>query len=243
MQKKDTCPICLKHWTTYGTHRLCCLKCGHLFGLSCIHHQKSCPLCQISIRSNDIRYLYPKYHNNIQKSDLDNIKSNILKKKQTVDLINMNLEEAKITEVQREKQLEKYENEILELKSYLAINNNKKQVEREMELNLKQIIHINDTENCRLLIYEPTCNQIIVTVGNEIKIIDLPSLQIHTCTKIHNQQIRGLSVHKKNIRSVLSVGLDKKFAIIDTRSNKIAYNVITDYALWSCCWSTSIESR
>ncbi|ERL93676.1 hypothetical protein D910_10964 [Dendroctonus ponderosae] len=28
----STCPVCLESWTNCGDHRICCLKCGHLFG-------------------------------------------------------------------------------------------------------------------------------------------------------------------------------------------------------------------
>lgn len=31
-----TCPICLDSWEMSGDHRLVALKCGHLFGNSCI---------------------------------------------------------------------------------------------------------------------------------------------------------------------------------------------------------------
>ena len=31
-----SCTICLEPWTNTGYHRLCCLKCGHLYGKSCI---------------------------------------------------------------------------------------------------------------------------------------------------------------------------------------------------------------
>lgn len=30
------CPICFEPWGSSGDHRVCCLACGHLFGLSCI---------------------------------------------------------------------------------------------------------------------------------------------------------------------------------------------------------------
>lgn len=30
------CPICFDAWTSHGAHRIVSLKCGHLFGLSCI---------------------------------------------------------------------------------------------------------------------------------------------------------------------------------------------------------------
>lgn len=32
----DTCTICFEAWTTAGEHRLAALRCGHLFGYTCI---------------------------------------------------------------------------------------------------------------------------------------------------------------------------------------------------------------
>lgn len=28
----NICPVCLEAWTNCGDHRICSLKCGHLFG-------------------------------------------------------------------------------------------------------------------------------------------------------------------------------------------------------------------
>lgn len=32
----ETCSICFEPWTTSGEHRLATLRCGHLFGFTCI---------------------------------------------------------------------------------------------------------------------------------------------------------------------------------------------------------------
>ncbi|KAL0024281.1 hypothetical protein WJX79_002773 [Trebouxia sp. C0005] len=57
-----SCTICLEPWTNTGDHRLCCLKCGHLFGKSCIvrwvKSNKRCPQCSSRARIADIRNLY-----------------------------------------------------------------------------------------------------------------------------------------------------------------------------------------
>lgn len=56
------CPICLFTWNSTGPHRVCCLKCGHLFGKSCIEkwvrQQKSCPQCNQKAVKSDIRVLF-----------------------------------------------------------------------------------------------------------------------------------------------------------------------------------------
>jgi len=57
------CPICLEPWTSSGKHRICSLRCGHLFGRSCVDkwlasgHVK-CPQCNAPAKRPDIRILY-----------------------------------------------------------------------------------------------------------------------------------------------------------------------------------------
>nr|XP_043639578.1 E3 ubiquitin-protein ligase CIP8 [Erigeron canadensis] len=59
------CPICFEPWTSCGTHQICCLPCGHLYGLSCIkkwlYQRRSsgkCPQCNSLCTFKDVRVLY-----------------------------------------------------------------------------------------------------------------------------------------------------------------------------------------
>ncbi|XP_031619782.1 E3 ubiquitin-protein ligase RFWD3-like [Contarinia nasturtii] len=64
----STCSICLDSWESKGEHRLVSLKCGHLFGDSCIRrwiHEcapqaKCCPTCKNKAAPRDLRPLYAK---------------------------------------------------------------------------------------------------------------------------------------------------------------------------------------
>nr|GEU69862.1 E3 ubiquitin-protein ligase RFWD3-like isoform X1 [Tanacetum cinerariifolium] len=49
-----SCSICYEACTSGGKHRICCLPCGHVYGLSCIH--KWLPFHQGS--NKDVRILY-----------------------------------------------------------------------------------------------------------------------------------------------------------------------------------------
>ncbi|PWA56387.1 Zinc finger, RING/FYVE/PHD-type [Artemisia annua] len=60
------CPICDKPFTPGGNHRVCCLPCGHMYGMSCINSllQQSqssgkCPTCKTLCTLKDVRLLYP----------------------------------------------------------------------------------------------------------------------------------------------------------------------------------------
>ncbi|KAJ4704979.1 E3 ubiquitin-protein ligase RFWD3 [Melia azedarach] len=59
------CPICMDAWTNNGSHHICCLPCGHIYGLSCIKRwlqqgQSSgkCPQCNQKCSLKDVRKLF-----------------------------------------------------------------------------------------------------------------------------------------------------------------------------------------
>lgn len=56
------CCVCFESGSKDGPHRLVSLKCGHLFGQSCIKQwmetKKKCPTCDKSIGKSDMRQLF-----------------------------------------------------------------------------------------------------------------------------------------------------------------------------------------
>ncbi|KAG0049119.1 RING finger and WD repeat domain-containing protein 3 [Gryganskiella cystojenkinii] len=67
--EESICSICFEPWTNSGLHRLISIKCGHLFGESCIvkwmgHKSQSgkakCPECNTEFKRRDIRRIWSK---------------------------------------------------------------------------------------------------------------------------------------------------------------------------------------
>lgn len=57
----STCMICMEEWTIGSEHRVCCLRCGHLFGRSCIERwikdrgsNAKCPSCNKPTKRRDL---------------------------------------------------------------------------------------------------------------------------------------------------------------------------------------------
>jgi hypothetical protein len=73
--EEEVCSICLEAWTNSGSHRLVCLKCGHLFGEACIDKwiksNPKCPQCNRPSKRTDIRRLYSKSIKVIDTAELD----------------------------------------------------------------------------------------------------------------------------------------------------------------------------
>nr|GEY20431.1 zinc finger, RING/FYVE/PHD-type [Tanacetum cinerariifolium] len=62
----DDCSICYNPSTTHGKHQICCLPCGHMYGLSCIKKWLllsssggKCPQCNTLCSFQDAILLYP----------------------------------------------------------------------------------------------------------------------------------------------------------------------------------------
>ncbi|VDP09742.1 unnamed protein product [Soboliphyme baturini] len=59
----SACTICFEPYTSVGSHRVVCLRCGHLFGKKCINRwlaeirgsRKFCPTCKQPCKRSDIR--------------------------------------------------------------------------------------------------------------------------------------------------------------------------------------------
>lgn len=64
LEEASKCPICMDVWTSDGEHRVVAIKCGHIYGMSCITRWidtalSRCPQCQEAITIEDVRVLYP----------------------------------------------------------------------------------------------------------------------------------------------------------------------------------------
>ncbi|KAI4365271.1 hypothetical protein MLD38_021268 [Melastoma candidum] len=74
------CPICYQGWSDGGDHSICCLPCGHVFGMSCIkrwlqQQKKSgkCPKCNASCTVKGIRKLYATQLTTVDEESLKRI--------------------------------------------------------------------------------------------------------------------------------------------------------------------------
>lgn len=108
-----TCPICLDNWEMSGEHRLSSLKCGHLFGESCIRRWlqesarqsglKVCPQCKTKAHPKDIRYLYAKRLRAIDRSEEHRMRDELIQERSKnqnieLELATMKLSYAQVTQ-------------------------------------------------------------------------------------------------------------------------------------------------
>ncbi|KAG6923404.1 ring finger and WD repeat domain 3 [Chelydra serpentina] len=83
-EEGDTCAICFEQWTNAGEHRLSALRCGHLFGYTCIvrwlkGQAGKCPQCNKKAKRSDVVVLYARTLKALDTSEQERMKSSLEK--------------------------------------------------------------------------------------------------------------------------------------------------------------------
>ncbi|KAM3609835.1 uncharacterized protein V6R79_020946 [Siganus canaliculatus] len=80
----DTCTICFEAWTTAGEHRLAALRCGHLFGYTCIARwlkaqgaAAKCPQCNKKAKRSDVVLLYAPRLRALDNTEQESLKKSL----------------------------------------------------------------------------------------------------------------------------------------------------------------------
>ncbi|KAK9882416.1 hypothetical protein WA026_020937 [Henosepilachna vigintioctopunctata] len=247
------CPICLDNWTNSGEHRICSLKCGHLFGHSCIirwlqmQTKRSCPTCKKKVMKTDIRFIYAKKLIAVDTSELDEIKQkldNMIDEKNKMQLElskficrehSLNQEIAKL-----KTQLNTFKNNpLLFSVSSAKMDNSHIKVKLYMDKSL-DICHLG---GCRVFDTSPNLDLIMANVkspnplfpGFGLRKISISQYKPLAFLPLHSGQIRDISFQNSK---VLTVSMDKSFKITDSISNSNICSLHQTMPLWSCCWDT-----
>ncbi|XP_076675971.1 ring finger and WD repeat domain 3 isoform X2 [Andrena cerasifolii] len=254
----QSCPICMDLWTTSGEHRLCCLRCGHLFGHSCILRwlqnsctgpNRRCPQCNRKAAVKDIRMLYAKKLTSIDTVELDKLKEQLNGVTAEKNRVEMELSKYALRQKLFEQQVTSMQSRISELEnqqSEINIHYNQN-ASRHMakKFHLDRSIEICKNGGCRVLDYNPWYGVLVVSQkstntlfsGYGVKKIDSDKFQPRQFIFLHSQAIRDVTFNATQQSLLLSVGFDKCAKLMDIQNHIIMHTYQTESPLWSCCWS------
>ncbi|XP_071446652.1 E3 ubiquitin-protein ligase RFWD3-like [Hetaerina americana] len=116
----QTCPICMDEWSNSGPHRLCCLKCGHIYGESCIQRWLTsasvssgrCPQCNTKARIRDIRPLFARSLRAIDTAERDRLAVQLEESKRERERLELEVTRFTMTNELRKRQVEKLQEEL-----------------------------------------------------------------------------------------------------------------------------------
>ncbi|XP_043502454.1 E3 ubiquitin-protein ligase RFWD3-like [Polistes fuscatus] len=257
----QVCSICLESWTATGDHRLCCLRCGHLFGRSCVlkwlqvsctSSNRRCPQCNMKAHLKDVRNLYAK-----KLISVDNYELELVKNQLSLVMVEKNRLESELSTSNMRQKL--YEEQLTNMKTYIAdlqsqlntvkgdLNHcMKNELTTSTNFYLEHSLEICKEDGCRVLDYNPWYGLLVVSQKSEnplfkgygVKKIDVETFVSRKFLFLHSQPIRDINFHPSQQNILLSVGFDKTAKLIDMRSNVIMHSYKTDFTLWSSCWSS-----
>ena len=260
-----TCTICLEPWTINTEHQLVSLKCGHLFGESCILRWISeetnkdnarCPNCNSLAKKHHIRKLYAKTVRLNDSAQLAKAWKEIEKEKsKRVEVekeINRNRDCLKniLTECEKTKRAIMEEERKLEILRSNKINNiaaiHKASVlkARQEAFQIKTVIEFHPEASCRVLTTSDILGVMIATQKNfnqlfsgyGLRKISTFDFKVNEFIPIHQNIIKDVCFHPHDAL-VLSASLDQTLKLTNLMSCSNVMTQNLEAGAWSCCWN------
>lgn len=248
----QTCPICFESWTSSGEHRLVSLKCGHLFGSSCIvrwlkpRENRVCPTCKSKAIVKDIRFIYARSVSFVDNSEIEAVKLELERTKTAKNGVEFELKCLKSTQELQKNKINALKAVIEKLKS----NPSELITFEKWHFSTEKNLPVSQQGECRVFTYNKRQNSLFISQMNSnnlfsgcnVEELDCETYNISNLTRLHQKEIRGIT-YSDHLNLVMSVSLDKKIKILSANSGSEAMSIPTDVALWCCSWDVSEPNR
>lgn len=242
-----TCPICLDYWELHGDHRPVCLKCGHIFGESCIRrwlrecapNQKLCPQCKTKAIPRDIRHLYMRKMVVQDNSEAMRLKRELEEAQAQTTRIQGQLQMATLQIELQEKLMRSLQEQITKphpMQQQFA-------PPRSRKLSLEKNMEVSNQAGCRVMQFGPvkrvllaSCKSVInMFNGFGVRNIDLLTYKPTTYLHISQSSIRDIAFDRNE--DVLAAATGEKTVrlfSVDTRQHHDSFTPSDTSLIWSC---------
>ncbi|XP_050167424.1 E3 ubiquitin-protein ligase RFWD3 isoform X1 [Myiozetetes cayanensis] len=265
-EEGDTCAICFEQWTNAGEHRLSALRCGHLFGYTCIDRwlrgqAGKCPQCNKKAKRSDIVVLYARTLKALDTAEQERMRSSLEKEK-------LLRRQAELESAQSRLQLQvltdecsKLRRQVQELKALVAQHNGSTSQQAcssrpclpgslpssqsQRKYLLEKAVLVSQTGNCRVMAYCDFLSCLVVSQpspqstfipGCGVKMMSLANMKSTQYVPIHSKQIRGLAFGTRADGLLLSAALDGTLRLTSLATNTVVQTYNAGRPVWSCCW-------
>ncbi|XP_075289952.1 E3 ubiquitin-protein ligase RFWD3 isoform X4 [Opisthocomus hoazin] len=229
-EEGDTCAICFEPWTNAGDHRLSALRCGHLFGYTCIERwlkgqAGKCPQCNKKAKRSDIVILYARTLKALDTSEQERMKSSLEKEQKLRRQAELESAQSRLQLQVLTDEWSKLRKQVQELKALVAQHNasasqqpvSLPSSQSQRKYNLEKVFVVSQTGNCRVMAYCDTLSCLVVSQpspqstlipGCGVKMMSVANLKSSQYIPIHSKQIRGLAFGTRADGLLLSAALD-----------------------------------
>ncbi|XP_006020247.1 E3 ubiquitin-protein ligase RFWD3 isoform X1 [Alligator sinensis] len=265
-EEGDICTICFEQWSNAGEHRLSALRCGHLFGYTCIDRwlkgqAGKCPQCNKKAKRSDIVLLYARTLKALDTSEQERMKSS-LEKEQVLR------RQAELESAQSRLQLQvltdecsKLRKQVQELKALMAQHNTSASQQpgssrsylpgtlpssqSQHKYHFEKAFLVSRSGSCRVMAYCDSLSCLVVSQpspqstlipGCGVKMMSAANLRSSQYIPIHSKQIRGLAFSNRTHGLLLSASLDHTLRLTSLTTNTVVQTYDAGRPVWSCCW-------
>ncbi|XP_054724459.1 E3 ubiquitin-protein ligase RFWD3-like [Uloborus diversus] len=252
----QTCTICFEQWTSSSEHRLVSLRCGHLFGRSCITRwlkgqNARCPQCNARARKSEIRNIYARAVKVIDSSERDRALQDLQKEQELRRKFEMEATQERLKYTLASKECERLKKELMSANKLLqeyrcGIKGSESSQASKSKVpiySLEKCLDIAKNGGCRivdvcellgmLLISQPSVNELFPGYGfRKISTLDMKPSEF---VWVHQKPIKDMAFHV-NDGLVLTASLDKSVKITNVLSNTVVQTYSVESDVWSCKW-------
>ncbi|VEN40124.1 unnamed protein product [Callosobruchus maculatus] len=252
------CPICLDNWTNTGDHRICSLKCGHLFGYKCVTRwlnsqpKKSCPTCKKKVNKCDLRYIYAKKLIAVDATEVERLKRELNRVIEEKNKVIIDLSKYACREQMLIQENQSLKQQIIELSNgrqdqrLQSGSVNDFHSSNPVRLYMDKSLELCRQSGCRVFDTKLPLDMIMASMrapnalfpGYGIRKINISQYKTLSFMHLHQLQIRDMAFHPLQ-NWILTVSMDKSFKVVDTLSNSVTYTTTQQMPLWSCCWDAT----
>ncbi|XP_018900382.2 E3 ubiquitin-protein ligase RFWD3 isoform X2 [Bemisia tabaci] len=249
------CSICLEVYTNSGDHRIVSIKCGHLFGKSCIERWlkvscgaiKRCPSCNTKAAVKDIRIIYAKKLTAMDTAENDRLKNELEKAYSDNKRLELELTKCKMNVEMLEKRFLEQQKEMKSKFPGSSSSGNPGCIHcNRSQSTVPRLVHTHRLSKGggRVLAHNKYLSLLVashasanpVFQGFGITKINSLDFNISEFVYLHPKPIRDLSFHQSEPNVLLSVSLDKTAKLVDVSCNSVVHTYQAESPVWSCCW-------
>jgi len=260
----DTCLICSDPYTSTSEHRIVTLKCGHIYGKSCIERwlrtkesKRRCPKCNQISNKNDIRIIYAKTILAVDTTELEETKKVLEEERRLRITYEQQVEELKFDLGIKESENIHLKREISTkdelIKRFKSSNGNP------VEVNLNQakmrsmakeaFTHLQTidlkVDGCRMILVNEVLGYIVISQptspnslvkGFGVRRIPLNNFNSSDFIFLHNAQIKDMVLHPVDAL-LLTASFDKQVKIVSLITKQQLVNFVLEAKPWSVTWN------
>ncbi|NXL81793.1 RFWD3 ligase, partial [Leptocoma aspasia] len=262
-EEGDTCVICFEQWTNAGDHRLSALRCGHLFGYTCIERwlkgqAGKCPQCNKKAKRSDIVVLYARTLKALDTSEQERMRSSLEEERKLRRQAELESAQSRIRLEVLADECRRLRKQVQELKAQCSVSTLQQpgsshtylpgslhSSQSQRKYHMEKAFLVSQTGNCRVMAYCDSLSCLVVSQpspestfipGCGVKMISLANLRSSQYIPIHSKQIRGLALGARADGLLLSAALDNTLKLTSLATNTVVQTYNAGRPVWSCCW-------